>query len=166
VRTEEIGAKQEDAMPLSGEYEPAPTDWVAEQVAQYEATDGREGGTFKGKPVVILTSLGAKSGKLRKNPVMRTENGGLYAVIASNAGSHNHPVWYHNLIAHPLVELQDGANKGDFTVRELSGPEKDLWWGRAMAGYNEFDSYQESVEREIPLLLLTPVGAISSSVTD
>jgi F420H(2)-dependent quinone reductase len=104
-------------MPLSGEYEPAPTDWVAEQVAQYEATDGREGGTFKGKPVVILTSLGAKSGKLRKNPVMRTENGGLYAVIASNAGSHNHPVWYHNLIAHPLVELQDGANKGDFTVR-------------------------------------------------
>jgi deazaflavin-dependent oxidoreductase (nitroreductase family) len=147
-------------MPLEGKYEPGPTDWVAEQVAQYEASNGAEGGTFKEKPVVIITSLGAKSGAIRKNPVMRTESGGEYAVIASNAGAEKHPTWYYNLIANPLVELQDGASKGDYTVRELEGTEKDRWWDLAMLGYNEFDSYQEAVEREIPLLLLTPVERV------
>jgi deazaflavin-dependent oxidoreductase (nitroreductase family) len=145
-------------MPLAGDYEPGPTDWVAEQVKQYETTNGVEGGTFKDKPVVIITSLGAKSGKIRKHPVMRTEFEGQYAVIASNAGAEKHPTWYYNLVAHPVVELQDGANKADYTVRELDGDEKDLWWDRAMLGYNEFDSYQEAVERQIPLLLLTPVA--------
>src|SRR4029077_5200673 len=111
-------------MPLHGEYEPSPSDRVREQVELYEATNGVEGGTQKGKPVIVLTSQGAKSGKIRKIPLMRIEHNGVYAVVASYAGAPKHPFWYYNLVANPLVELQDGAVKQDMRAREVFGEEK------------------------------------------
>lgn len=112
-------------MPLNGEYEPSRNDRTREQVELYEATDGVEGGTLEGKPVIVLTFKGAKSGKIRKTPLMRIEHNGTYAVVASNAGAPSHPFWYSNIVANPLVELQDGAVKREMRVREVFGKEKD-----------------------------------------
>ena len=114
-------------MPLNGEYEPSPSERVRRQVELYEATNGAEGGTQKGKPVIVLTSQGAKSGKIRKIPLMRIEHNGVYAVVASHAGAPKNPFWYYNLVANPLVELQDGAVKQDMRAREVFGAEKDEW---------------------------------------
>ena len=141
-------------MPLTGEYEPSQKDLTRKQVELYEATNGVKGGTLNGKPVIVLTFKGAKSGKIRKTPLMRIEHAGTYAVVASNAGAPTHPFWYHNIVANPLLELQDGAVKRDMRVREVFGKEKDEWWKRADAAYSEFPAYRARAGREIPVLVL------------
>ncbi|HEV8066092.1 MAG TPA: nitroreductase family deazaflavin-dependent oxidoreductase [Planctomycetaceae bacterium] len=144
-------------MPLTGEYQPSQNDRTREQVELYEATNGVKGGTLAGKPVIILTFKGAKSGKIRKTPLMRIEHNGIYAVVASNAGAPTHPFWYKNIVANPIVELQDGAVKQDSRVREVSGEEKTEWWERADAAYPEFPAYRARAGREIPVLVLEPL---------
>lgn len=143
-------------MPLHGEYVPRPSQWVRDQVEVYERTGGAEGATLQGKPVIILTTRGAKTGKLRKIPLMRVEHEGRYAAVASMGGAPEHPVWYHNLVAEPQIELQDGAQKWDMTARELSGAEREEWWQRAVAAFPPYADYQERTEREIPVFLLEP----------
>ena len=114
-------------MPLTGEYEPSTAAWARKQAELYEATDGREGGDLRGRPVIVLTSIGVKSGKLRKTALMRVEHDGVYAVVASMGGAPKNPVWYYNLAANPHVELQDGATKRDYAAREVAGEEKSIW---------------------------------------
>ncbi|MEU7874837.1 nitroreductase family deazaflavin-dependent oxidoreductase [Dactylosporangium sp. NPDC049140] len=143
-------------MPLSGEYEPSPSDWSREQVELFERTNGAEGNTMRGRPVIVLTSLGAKSGKVRKTPLMRVEHDGEYAVVASLGGAAKHPVWYHNLVAHPHVELQDGPVKRDYTAREVTGEEKELWWKRATETWPDYAEYQKKTDRQIPVFVLAP----------
>jgi F420H(2)-dependent quinone reductase len=143
-------------MALDGEYEPSPWAPVAEQVRQYEATGGKEGGDMQGMPVIVLTTKGAKTGKLRKTPLMRVEHGGRYAVVASLGGAPQHPVWYHNVVANPEVELQDGPEKKAYRAREVTGDEKAEWWARAVAAYPEYDSYQANTDRQIPVFVLEP----------
>ncbi|MBQ1088403.1 nitroreductase family deazaflavin-dependent oxidoreductase [Streptomyces sp. B93] len=145
-------------MPLDGEYEPSPTQWVRDQVELYESSGGTRGTTLgdTGLPVIILTSRGARTGRIRKTPVMRVEHGGRYAAVASLGGAPQHPVWYHNLKADPHVELQDGAEKRDMTAREVTGAEKDEWWERAVAAYPPYAEYQAKTEREIPVFVLEP----------
>jgi deazaflavin-dependent oxidoreductase (nitroreductase family) len=143
-------------MPLEGEYEPSPEAWVRTQVDTYEATAGAEGNTLRGRPVVILTTRGARSGKLRKTPLMRVEHDGTYAVVASLGGAPKHPVWYHNVLADPHVELQDGHEPRDMRAREVTGEEKALWWQRAVEAWPDYASYQRKAEREIPVFVLEP----------
>ncbi|MFJ8713440.1 nitroreductase family deazaflavin-dependent oxidoreductase [Streptomyces violaceus] len=145
-------------MPLEGEYEPSTTQWVRKQVELYESSGGTEGTTLQGSkmPVVVLTSRGAKSGKLRKTPVMRVEHEGRYAAVASLGGAPKHPVWYFNLKSDPHVELQDGPRKQDMTAREVTGEEKSEWWDRAVAAYPAYADYQKKTDREIPLFVLEP----------
>jgi deazaflavin-dependent oxidoreductase (nitroreductase family) len=138
--------------------EPSTADWAREQVELFEATDGREGNTLRGHPIIVLTSVGAKSGRLRKTPLMRVEHDGEYAVVASLGGAPKHPVWYFNLVKNPLVELQDGAVKRDYTAREVSGEEKAAWWERAVAAWPDYAGYQQKTDREIPVFVLTPVA--------
>jgi deazaflavin-dependent oxidoreductase (nitroreductase family) len=145
-------------MPLTGDYEPSPAKWVRDQVERYEASGGTDGTTIMGKPVVVITSKGAKTGKLRKTPVMRVEHDGRYAAVASLGGAPAHPVWYHNLVAHPDVELQDGATKHDMTAREITGEEKATWWERAVAAYPPYADYQKKTTREIPVFVLEPTA--------
>ena len=145
-------------MSLTGEYEPSQNDRTREQVELYEATNGAKGGTLKGKPVIVLTFKGAKSGKLRKTPLMRIEHDGTYAVVASNAGAPTHPYWYRNIVANPIVELQDGAVTHDMRAREVFGEEKNEWWKRADAAYSEFPAYRARAGREIPVLVLEPLA--------
>ena len=151
-------------MPVIGEYEPSPSSWVRDQVELYEGSGGTKGSTLRdtGMPVVIVTSLGAASGKVRKTPVMRVEHDGSYAVVASQGGAPTHPRWYHNLAAHPLVELQDGPVRQDMTARELSGPERDEWWARAVAAYPPYAEYQQKTSRQIPVFVLEPVTRAAS----
>ncbi|MGW5051586.1 nitroreductase family deazaflavin-dependent oxidoreductase [Actinokineospora sp. NPDC004072] len=144
-------------MPLQGEYEPSPEKRVREQVELYESSGGTEGTTMRGMPVVIVTNRGAKSGKLRKTPLMRVEHEGVYAVVASKGGAPEHPVWYHNLKAHPLVELQDGPRKQDMRAREVTGDEKAFWWEKAVAAYPDYADYQRGTDRQIPVFVLEPV---------
>ncbi|GAA1906426.1 nitroreductase family deazaflavin-dependent oxidoreductase [Streptantibioticus ferralitis] len=141
-------------MPLEGEYEPSPEQWVRDQVALYESSGGTEGTTMRGLPVVILTTRGAKSGKIRKSPLMRVEHEGEYAVVASVGGAPKHPVWYHNVVADPHVELQDGPVRQDMTAREVTGEEKALWWDRAVAAFPNYADYQKKTDREIPVFVL------------
>ena len=141
-------------MTQNAEYAPSPEQWVRDQVELYEATGGQEGNTLRGKPVIIVTSTGAKSGKVRKTPLMRVEHDGDYAVVASLGGAPQHPVWYHNVVANPHVELQDGPERHDYTAREVTGEEKALWWERAVAAYPDYASYQERTDREIPVFVL------------
>ena len=145
-------------MPLHGEYEPSPAKWVRDQVELYEGSGGTEGLTLRdtGLPVVVVTSRGAKSGKLRKNPVMRVEHGGAYAAIASKGGSPEHPAWYANFLAYPQVELQDGPRKWDMSVRELSGDERAEWWERSVAAYPPYAEYQTKTDRLIPVFVASP----------
>jgi deazaflavin-dependent oxidoreductase (nitroreductase family) len=148
-------------MPVDGEYEPSTWDWVAQQVAQYERTGGREANTLldTGMPVIILTTRGARSGKVRKLALMRVEHDGQYALVASKGGDPHHPGWYRNLVAHPdEVTLQDGPQPVDVTVRQLEGDERERWWRRAVEAYPPYAEYQENTERRIPVLLATPVG--------
>jgi deazaflavin-dependent oxidoreductase (nitroreductase family) len=143
-------------MPLTGEYQPSPAQWVRDQVELYESSGGTQGTTMKGKPVVVLTTVGAKSGKLRKTPLMRVEHDGLYAVVASMGGAPEHPVWYHNLVADPRAELQDGPNRWDVVAREITGEERELWWARAAEAWPDYNEYVKKTDRAIPVFLLTP----------
>ncbi|MCR8573288.1 nitroreductase family deazaflavin-dependent oxidoreductase [Streptomyces sp. Isolate_219] len=145
-------------MPLQGEYEPSPAQWVRDQVELYETSGGEEGTTMRGMPVVILTTRGAKSGKIRKSPLMRVEHDGTYAVVASMGGAPRHPVWFHNLVADPRVELQDGPVRRDMTAREVTGAEKALWWGRAVEAFPDYDEYQKKTDRQIPVFVLEPAA--------
>jgi deazaflavin-dependent oxidoreductase (nitroreductase family) len=141
-------------MPLQGEYEPSSSAWVRDQVEEYETSGGTRGTTLRGVPVVVITSVGASSGKLRKNPVMRVEHDGVYAAVASKGGAPEHPAWYRNLVDHPLVELQDGAAKADYTAREASGDERAGWWKRAVEVWPDYADYQTKTDRRIPLFVL------------
>jgi deazaflavin-dependent oxidoreductase (nitroreductase family) len=146
-------------MPLTGEYEPSPQQWVRDQVALYEGSGGTEGTSLRGKPVIILTSVGAKTGKIRKNALMRVEHDGSYAVVASLGGAPKHPVWYYNVVGHPLVELQDGPVTRDMIAREVTGDEKATWWKRAVQAWPDYAEYQKKTTREIPVFVLEPVAA-------
>ena len=146
-------------MPLIGDYEPSTSDWARTQAELYEATDGAEGGDLRGMPIIVLTTVGAKSGKLRKTALMRVEHDGVYAVVASLGGAPKHPVWYFNIVAQPHVELQDRAVKRDYRAREITGDEKSLWWERAVAAYPPYADYQAKTDREIPVFLLEPMDA-------
>jgi deazaflavin-dependent oxidoreductase (nitroreductase family) len=150
-------------MPLTGEYEPSPAKWVRDQVELYESSGGTEGTTLRdtGLPVVIVTNVGARSGKLRKTPVMRVEHEGRYAMVASKGGAPQHPTWYANVLANPHVELQDGPLKQDMVAREVHGEERAQWWERAVAAYPPYAEYQQKTEREIPVLVLEPAGSQS-----
>jgi deazaflavin-dependent oxidoreductase (nitroreductase family) len=143
-------------VPLTGEYEPSPHKWVREQVERYEATGGREANTLPGtrRPVVIFTTRGRKSGKIRKFALMRVEHDGKYAMVGSVGGSSKHPGWYRNLKADPeALMVQDGAERFDATARELQGEEREIWWQRAVEAYPSYASYQEKTKRQIPILL-------------
>ncbi|EHN78290.1 nitroreductase family deazaflavin-dependent oxidoreductase [Streptomyces coelicoflavus] len=148
-------------MPLDGEYEPSPTQWVREQVELYESSGGTEGTTLRdtGLPVIVLTTRGARSGKVRKTPLMRVEHEGRYAAVASLGGAPKHPVWYFNVISDPRVELQDGPVRRDMTAREVTGAEKAEWWERAVAAFPPYSDYQEKTDREIPVFVLEPADA-------
>lgn len=145
-------------MPLEGEYEASPTQWVREQVELYERSGGTEGTTLMdtGMPVVLLTTRGARSGKIRRTPLMRVEHDGVYAVVASLGGAPKHPVWYYNVNADPHVDLQDGPVRQDMVAREVTGEEKSVWWERAVAAYPPYAEYQEKTDREIPVFVLEP----------
>ncbi|MGK5544808.1 nitroreductase family deazaflavin-dependent oxidoreductase [Streptomyces sp. URMC 127] len=144
-------------MPLDGEYEPSPTAWVREQVEKYEGSGGTEGTTMRGLPVVILTSRGVKSGKLRKSPLMRVEHEGVYAAVASLGGAPENPAWYGNLLADPRVELRDGTEVRDMRAREVTGEEKEIWWERAVKAFPDYAEYQKKTDRVIPVFVLEPV---------
>jgi deazaflavin-dependent oxidoreductase (nitroreductase family) len=144
-------------MPLSGEYEPSPVDWSRAQADKYIESGGTDGTDLNGMPVILLTTVGAKTGKLRKTPLMRVEHDGEYAVVASLGGAPKNPVWYYNVVKNPRVELQDGPVTRDYQAREVSGDEKAVWWGRAVAAYPDYADYQKKTDREIPLFVLTPV---------
>jgi len=145
-------------MPLLGDYEPSPDKRAREQVALYEASGGTKGNTIMGMPVVVITSVGAKSGNLRKTPLMRVEHEGVYAVVASNGGSDVHPVWYYNLLAEPNVELQDGPAPRDMRARLASGDERSLWWDRAVAAFSYYAGYAKKAAREIPVFIIEPAA--------
>jgi deazaflavin-dependent oxidoreductase (nitroreductase family) len=145
-------------MALHGEYAPSVRERTRQHVEEYERTGGVSP-TNRGVPIVVVTSVGAKSRKLRKNPVMRVEHDGEYAVIASMGGQPTHPVWYYNVVANPLVELQDGPVKRDYLAREVTGTEKAEWWARAVEVWPDYDAYQARTSREIPLFVLAPVAA-------
>jgi deazaflavin-dependent oxidoreductase (nitroreductase family) len=144
-------------MTIFGDYAPSPTQWVRDQVELYERSGGTEGTTLRGMPVVLLTTVGATSGKIRKTPLMRVEHDGRYAVVASQGGAPTHPAWYHNLIAHPRVRLRDGQVDQEMVAREVTGEEKAIWWERAVAAYPDYADYQKKTERQIPVLVLEPV---------
>ncbi|MBF6205908.1 MULTISPECIES: nitroreductase family deazaflavin-dependent oxidoreductase [Nocardia] len=143
-------------MPLTGEYEPSTSDWAREQAEKYENSGGAEGATLLGKPIILLTTKGAKTGKLRKTPLMRVEHDGEYAVVASLGGAPKHPVWYYNIKAEPHVELRDGAVSKDYTAREVFGEEKAQWWERAVQVWPDYAEYQTKTDRQIPVFVLTP----------
>jgi deazaflavin-dependent oxidoreductase (nitroreductase family) len=146
-------------MPLEGDYAPSTSDWAREQAELIEASGGLKGTGLRGMPVIVLTTVGAQTGKLRKTALMRVEHGGTYAVVASLGGAPRHPKWYWNLRANPHVELQDGPIKRDYLAREVTGDEKALWWKRAVAAYPPYADYQEKTEREIPVFVLDPLDA-------
>jgi deazaflavin-dependent oxidoreductase (nitroreductase family) len=146
-------------MPLTGDYEPSTAAWAREQAERYEATGGAEANDLRGRPVIVLTSVGAKTGKLRKTALMRVEHDGVYAVVASKGGAPKHPVWYHNLKANPHVELQDGAIRRDYTAREVTGDEKAVWWPRAIETWPDYAKYQTKTSRQIPVFVLEPLDS-------
>jgi deazaflavin-dependent oxidoreductase (nitroreductase family) len=144
-------------MPLSGEYAPSPWDWSREQADKYAESGGTDAADMKGMPIILLTTVGAKTGKLRKTPLMRVEHDGDYAIVASLGGAPTNPVWYHNVAKNPRVELQDGSVVRDYDAREVSGDEKAIWWERAVAAFPDYADYQKKTERQIPVFVLTPV---------
>ncbi len=144
-------------MPLVGEYEPSTSDWARKQAEAFEASNGQENGALRGMAIILVTSVGAKSGKLRKTPLMRVEHDGEYAAVASLGGAPKNPVWYHNLKANPHVELQDGSIKRDYIAREVFGDEKAIWWERSVAAFPDYANYQAKTARQIPVFVLTPI---------
>lgn len=146
-------------MPLTGEYEPGTSAWSRKNVEVYEATNGDEGGELRGRPVVVLTSVGAKTGKLRKTALMHVEHDGNYAVVASLGGAPRNPAWYYNLKKNSHVELQDRATKRDYLAREVMGDEKAIWWQHAVQTWPDYQAYQEKTDRQIPVFVLEPIEA-------
>jgi deazaflavin-dependent oxidoreductase (nitroreductase family) len=144
-------------MPLKGEYAPGTSAWAREQAEAFEASGGTERATLSGKPIVVITTVGAVSGKLRKTALMRVEHDGAYAVVASRGGAAKHPKWYFNLRADPRVELQDGAVKRDYAAHEATGEERVAWWARAVKVWPAYDGYQAKTRRVIPVIVLEPV---------
>ncbi|HMC41209.1 MAG TPA: nitroreductase family deazaflavin-dependent oxidoreductase [Acidimicrobiales bacterium] len=145
-------------MALNGEYEASPWEWVRDQVEEYESSGGEKGNTLRdtGLPVVIVTTRGNKSAKVRKMALMRVEHDGEYALVASMGGAPKNPVWYHNIKAHPAdVRIQDGPEPFDVEVREVEGDERAVWWERAVAAYPPYAEYQTKTERRIPVLVAT-----------
>ena len=145
-------------MPLSGEYLPSTAEWARTQAETYEASGGSEGNLLRGVPVIVLTTVGAKSGGLRKTALMRVEHEGRYAVVASKGGAPEPPQWYWNIRKNPHVELQDGADKRDYTARELEGAEYDEWWARAAAVWPDYDEYRRKTDRRIQVFVLEPLA--------
>jgi F420H(2)-dependent quinone reductase len=145
-------------MPLSGQYEASPSDWVRDHADKIMETGSTEGIEMKDKPLILLTTIGAKTGKIRKTPLMRVEHDGEYAVVASLGGAPKHPVWYFNVKAHPRVELQDGTVTRDYDAREVFGDEKKVWWERAVEAWPDYAEYQTKTDRQIPVFVLTPVN--------
>lgn len=143
-------------MPLEGEFELSPTGWVRDQTEKIFETGTTDSVDIKGRAVILLTTRGAKTGKLRKVPLMRVEHDGEYAIVASLGGAPKHPVWYFNVQADPHVELQDGTVTKDYDAREVTGEEKALWWKRAVEAFSDYADYQEKTDREIPVFVLTP----------
>jgi F420H(2)-dependent quinone reductase len=143
-------------MPLTGEYEPSTEQWARDQAERFEASGGAEANTLRGRPIIVLTSVGARSGKLRKTALMRVEHDGAYAVVASKGGAPAHPTWYWNLVRNPHVELQDGAVKRDYDARLVTGEERAAWWDRAVEAWPDYAGYQTRTDREIPVFVLEP----------
>lgn len=143
-------------MTIEGDYEPSPWKFAADQVALFECTGGAEGNTLQGKPIIVLTTKGRKSGKVRKTPLMRVEDGGRYAVIASLGGAPKHPVWYLNLVESPDVTLQDGRRVMELRAREAQGEEREQWWKRAVEAWPAYHEYQQKTDRKIPVIVLDP----------
>ena len=146
-------------MPIDGEYAPSTSAWARQQAEAYEASGGTTSTTLQGRPVVVLTTRGRRTGAVRKSPLMRVEHEGVYAVVASLGGAPKHPVWYLNVVADPHVELQDGTERHDYVAREVHGEEKALWWERAVAAYPPYADYQLRTERQIPVLVLDRTDA-------
>ena len=144
-------------MPLTGEYAPGTSSWSRKHVEEYEATNGGKAGDMRGMAVVVLTTLGAKTGKLRKTALMRVEHEGTYAVVASLGGAPTNPKWYYNLKANPHVELQDRAVKRDYLAHEATGDEKATWWTRAVDAFPDYAGYQKKTTRQIPVFVLEPM---------
>ena len=140
----------------SGDYAPSPQEWVRNQVETYEKSGGTEGTTLRGVPVVVLTMRGAKSGKVRKVPLMRVEHEGCYAAVASKGGAPQHPGWYHNLVADPALDVQDGPQVRSMVARIVSGDERAQWWDRSVAVWPDYADYQTKTDREIPVFVLEP----------
>lgn len=145
-------------MPLQGEYAPSTSEWARKQAEQFEQSGGSEAATLRDKPIIVLTTKGAKSGALRKTALMRVEHGGRYAVVASKGGAAQNPAWYFNIVAEPHVELQDGDTKRDYLAHEAQGTEREAWWARAVEAWPDYAAYQLKTERRIPLFVLEPVG--------
>ena len=143
-------------MPIDGEYAPSPSAWSRKQAESYESSGGTRSTTLNGMPVVVLTTLGRRTGKVRKTPLMRVEHDGVYAIVASKGGAPTNPVWYANVVANPHVELQDGTVTKDYTAREITGDERALWWERAVATYADYADYQRKTDRQIPVFVLEP----------
>jgi len=146
-------------MPLTGEYKPSTSEWARTQAERYEASGGTEANELRGVPIIVLTTVGAKSGALRKTALMRIEHDGRYLVVASKGGAPEEPAWGGNIRNHPHVELQDGAVRRDYRARELDGPERDEWWARAVAVWPDYDEYQKKTDRRIAIFLLEPFDA-------
>jgi F420H(2)-dependent quinone reductase len=145
-------------VPLQGQYAPSTAAWARKQAEAYEKSNGAKAADLRGRPIIVLTSIGAKSGKLRKTALMRVERDGVYAVVASMGGAPRHPVWYYNLKKNPHVELQDGAVKRDYLAREISGDEKAIWWRRACETWPDYARYQTKTTRQIPVFVLEPIS--------
>jgi deazaflavin-dependent oxidoreductase (nitroreductase family) len=146
-------------MPLNGEYLPSTADWARKQAEKFEASDGADANDLRGRPIIVLTTVGAKSGALRKTALMRVEHDGEYVVVASKGGAPDEPKWAGNMRKHPHVELQDAAVKRDYTARELDGDEYATWWKRANETWPSYDDYQTKTDRRIALFLLEPRDA-------
>lgn len=144
-------------MSIDGEYVPSPATWVRNQVEKFEETNGAKANTIQGRPIVVITSLGHVSGKVRKNPVMRVEHDGVYAAVASKGGAPENPSWVANFLANPEVDLQDGPVKKTYRAAIVEGPDRSAWWERAVAAFPQYAEYQVKTDREIPVFLLTPV---------
>jgi deazaflavin-dependent oxidoreductase (nitroreductase family) len=146
-------------MPLTGDYAPSTAEWARKQAELIEASGGADGTELRGRPVIVVTSIGAKTGMLRKTALMRVEHDGAYAIVASKGGHPHPPVWYYNIVANPHVELQDGAAKHDYLAREVTGAERDTWWARAVETWPDYANYQLKTERQIQVFVLERLGA-------
>jgi F420H(2)-dependent quinone reductase len=146
-------------MPLTGEYKPGTSEWARTQAERFESSGGAEAAELRGKPIIVLTTVGARTGGLRKTALMRVEHDGDYAVVASKGGAPEAPQWYWNLVANPHVELQDGAVTRDYTARELDGDEYAAWWERAVAAWPDYAEYQKKTDRRIAVFVLEPLAS-------